>query len=174
MRRDEALKATHAAVDCRQGHPRAPTPSGCYLQTDLLSTSGDLPLVDASGTETRQALSHMVGAEFFQKSRPDDLPIIRSLGAPVQGRYLPCSVRGQGTAPYALKSSTLCCQGAYIVELKVRHQRSGTLCRTQGGSDTTSSPHKQAGEPRLHQSTIAAHHCRQLRHDPEGNRATLG
>ena len=64
--------------------------SGCYLQTDRPSVSGILRLKDASGTETSQVLTEIVGAGYRQNSRPDLLMITgrTSLG------------RGQETAPH--------------------------------------------------------------------------
>ena len=76
--------------------------SGCYLQTDLPSTSGILRLADASGTETRQILPQIVGLDYRQKSRPDLLLITGRTSLGKRSR--------DGT--------TLNRQVAYIVELK--------------------------------------------------------
>ena len=76
--------------------------SGCYLQTDLPSISGILRLKDASGTETRQVLPEIVGADYRQNSRPDLLMIT--------GR----TSLGKRTRDGATRHR----QVAYIVELK--------------------------------------------------------
>ena len=94
-RHDDALKAIHMAV-ASGAH------SGCYLQTDLPSTSGIMRLTDASGTETRQVLPGIVGADYRPKSRPDLLMIT--------GR----TSLGKRTRDGATQHR----QVAYIVELK--------------------------------------------------------
>ena len=94
-RHDDALKAIHMAV-ASGAH------SGCYLQTDLPSTSGIMRLTDASGTETRQVLPEIVGTDYRQKSRPDLLMIIGRISL------------GKRTRDGAIHHR----QVAYIVELK--------------------------------------------------------